>query len=83
MSSRYRRSCTLEHYWSSSSLLISYSVSGHETTTNTLGYTIWELARQPDIQQRLRQEVEAFPGEPDYDDFQTKLPYLDAVLRET
>ncbi|THH06110.1 hypothetical protein EW146_g9715 [Bondarzewia mesenterica] len=58
-------------------------VSGHETTTQTLGFTLWELARHPDCQHRLREEVEAFPGEPTYDDYQSRLPYLDAVLRET
>lgn len=60
-----------------------FVVSGHETTTQTLGFTIWELARHPDKQDRLRTELEAFGREPSYDDFQTYLPYLDAVLKET
>lgn len=44
---------------------------------------MWELARHPDVQQKLREEIVAFPGEPTYDDYQTRLPYLDAVARET
>ena len=35
------------------------------------------------MQERLREELKAFPGEPSYDDLQNKLPYLDAVLKET
>ncbi|KAK7060429.1 hypothetical protein VNI00_001194 [Paramarasmius palmivorus] len=60
-----------------------FVISGHETTTQTLGFTIWELARHPDKQERLRSELESFGREPSYDDFQSKLPYLDAVLKET
>ncbi|KAI0922392.1 hypothetical protein AcV7_005936 [Taiwanofungus camphoratus] len=60
-----------------------FVVSGHETTTQTLGFTLWELSRHQDVQQRLREELDAFPREPTYDDFQSRLPYLDAVLRET
>ncbi|KAH0830185.1 cytochrome P450 [Lanmaoa asiatica] len=57
-------------------------VAGSETTGRSLAYVIWELARHPDIQSRLREEVMSFPGSPSYDDLQTKLPYLDAVTRE-
>ncbi|KAM5543816.1 hypothetical protein V8D89_002433 [Ganoderma adspersum] len=60
-----------------------FIISGHETTTQTLGFTIYELSRQPEIQAKLREEIAAFKGEPTFDDFQTRLPYLDAVLRET
>lgn len=59
-------------------------ISGHETTTQTLGFSIWELARHPEAQARLRKELQEFGNaEPSYDDFQNRLPYLDAVLRET
>ncbi|PCH34872.1 cytochrome P450 [Wolfiporia cocos MD-104 SS10] len=59
------------------------TIAGHETTTLTLGYSILELARRPKIQERLREELMAFPGEPTYDDYSSRLPYLDAVLKET
>lgn len=62
---------------------LTHSISGHETTTQTLSFTMWELARHPDVQQKLREEIVAFSGEPTYDDYQTRLPYLDAVARET
>nr|BAK09405.1 cytochrome P450 [Postia placenta] len=60
-----------------------FVISGHETTTQTLGFTIFELARHPDIQRRLRAELAELGREPTYDDFHARLPYLDAVLKET
>ncbi|KAH0830184.1 cytochrome P450 [Lanmaoa asiatica] len=59
-----------------------FIVAGSETTGQSLAYAIWELARHPDIQSRLREEVVSYLGSPSYDDLQTKLPYLDAVTRE-
>ena len=42
-----------------------------------------ELARNPDKQDRLREEVTKFPGtDPTYDDFINGFPYLDSVIRE-
>lgn len=62
---------------------ISCSMAGSETTSQTLGYAIWELARNPEVQHRLRAELESFERDASYDDLHTKLPYLDAVMRET
>ncbi|KIK52522.1 hypothetical protein GYMLUDRAFT_88653 [Collybiopsis luxurians FD-317 M1] len=58
-------------------------IAGHETTTLTLAFSLWELARHPDKQNRLREEIQSIGNEATYDDFQTKFPYLDAVLKET
>lgn len=33
--------------------------AGHETTANTLSWTLLELARNPDMQTKLRAEVRA------------------------
>ncbi|KAI0746369.1 cytochrome P450 [Daedaleopsis nitida] len=60
-----------------------FIISGHETTTQTLAFTIYELSRNASIQERLRAEVKTFSLEPTYDEYQTQLPYLDAVLKET
>ncbi|OSD07755.1 cytochrome P450 [Trametes coccinea BRFM310] len=60
-----------------------FIIAGHETTTQSLGFTIFELARHPDVQEKLREELKQFPREPTYDDYQTQLPYLDAVVKET
>jgi cytochrome P450 len=61
-----------------------HRISGHETTTQTLAFTLWELARHPLVQDRLREEILKVGSlEPTYDDFQTGFEYLDAVLKET
>lgn len=59
------------------------SVAGHETTSSTLAYTLWSLARNPDMQQKLRDEV-SIASDITYDDFADPehLPYLDAVCKE-
>ena len=51
--------------------------------SNTIAFCLLELARNPDFQNYLRQEIMDFEGEPSYSDYQTKLPYLDAVVKET
>ncbi|KAJ8590023.1 cytochrome P450 [Rhizopogon salebrosus TDB-379] len=56
--------------------------AGSETSSQTLGYALWELAKDPKRQSKLRKECLAYLGELCYDDSQTKLPYLDAVIRE-
>ncbi|KAK0460546.1 cytochrome P450 [Desarmillaria tabescens] len=60
-----------------------FIISGFETTTATLSFSIWELARHPDKQQRLREELSTINGDPTFNDFQNGLPYLHAVLKET
>ncbi|KZV98142.1 cytochrome P450 [Exidia glandulosa HHB12029] len=60
-----------------------FVMAGHETVAGALNYTLWELAKNPSIQDKLRAELQAFDGEPTYDDFQRpSLAYLDAVLKE-
>lgn len=64
-------------------------LAGQETTSNTLSWALIELARQPLIQSRLRDEVHAMErtvrerGAADFTvaDFEA-MPYLQAVLRE-
>lgn len=57
------------------------SMAGYETTAQVLGYAVWQLARHPDIQNALREEV-ACVHSTNIDDLQTKYPLLDAVCRE-
>ncbi|KAI6012645.1 cytochrome P450 [Pisolithus orientalis] len=58
-------------------------VAGYETTSITMTWALLELAGNPDIQNKLRQELLAFGEEPTYDQQQSGLPYLDAVVHET
>ncbi|KAI6107178.1 cytochrome P450 [Pisolithus croceorrhizus] len=57
-------------------------VAGYETTSISMTWALLELARNPDIQNKLRQELLAFGEEPTYDQQQNSLPYLDAVVHE-
>ena len=60
-------------------------LAGMDTTSNALSRTLQILAQNPEAQAKLRAEIlEARNGEPtiDYENL-VKLPYLDAVCRET
>ncbi|KAK7025496.1 hypothetical protein VNI00_015930 [Paramarasmius palmivorus] len=66
--------------------------AGHETTSNSISWTLVELGRRPEIQNRLREEILAkkrelaangnTTGTFVAEDFDT-LPYLNAVLKES
>jgi cytochrome P450 len=58
--------------------------AGHETTANLLTWTVLELTRNPHVEARLRDEVEAVLGgrAPEATDL-PQLPLVNAVLRET
>lgn len=58
-------------------------MAGYETTAQTVCYALWELAKSPLSQAKLREECRNFVGEPSWDDFQTSLPFLDACFKET
>ncbi|XP_070565769.1 cytochrome P450 3A9-like [Ptychodera flava] len=62
-----------------------FLLAAFDTTTNTLAYCCYLLARHPEIQERLIQEVDdALKGETnlDYNSVQ-KLPYMEMVISET
>ncbi|KAJ7185812.1 cytochrome P450 [Mycena filopes] len=61
--------------------ITTFIMVGHETTAGSLAFTLWELARNPAVQDRLRAEILARPRDLSYDDIQ-KLEYLDAVVKE-
>lgn len=62
-----------------------FLLAGYETTASTLTYCIYELAMNPDIQQRLYEEIhEAYEKDSSLSyDTTTKLEFLDSVLSET
>lgn len=57
-------------------------LAGHETTANALAWTLGELARNPDVRERVHAEVDAFGGRaPSFDDLR-RLPYCLATFKE-
>lgn len=58
-------------------------IVGHETSTGTINCTLFDLAKSPERQAKLREEVLAKGGALGYDDVQAEnMPYLDAVVKE-
>ncbi|TQV92709.1 Cytochrome P450 [Cordyceps javanica] len=59
-----------------------YIVAGSDTTSNTLTYLTWAVARRPDVRARLAAEVAALPD--DFSEADTRgLRYLEQVVAET
>ncbi len=63
---------------------VTVMLAGHETTANALSFAVWELARNPDVQERLHQECRAVLGTraPTADDY-GRLTYANRVFAET
>lgn len=62
-----------------------FLLAGYETTANCLGFTAYLLAKHPEVQERLFEEIRNVVGlvlTPDYDKAQ-KLPYLEMVISES
>ena len=62
-----------------------FFVAGYETTATTLTFATYESALNPDVQQKLYEEVSIAvdsKGDIDYETL-SRLPYLDAVISET
>ena len=59
------------------------SPAGFETTNTALGYCLYELARNPEVQQRLLAEVDTFGRDrrPEFEDL-SSFPYTEAVFQE-
>jgi cytochrome P450 len=55
---------------------------GQETTSGIINFTLHELAKRPEYQQRLRDEITRLGREPTYEDLMTGMPWLDAVMKE-
>ena len=67
---------------------LAFLVAGYHTTGSTLAYAAFELAKNRDIQERLRAEIDDAFDDEDDDAFPTynalmALEYLDMVIKET
>ncbi|XP_066551180.1 cholesterol 24-hydroxylase-like [Amia ocellicauda] len=64
---------------------VTFFIAGQETTASQIAFTILELARHPEITEKLISEVDEAIGskrEIDFNDL-AKLPYLSQVLKES
>lgn len=57
-------------------------IAGHETSTTSLSWAVWELMDNPDAAERLSAELDALGADAGPDALE-RLPFLDAVCRET
>ncbi|CZR68102.1 uncharacterized protein PAC_18001 [Phialocephala subalpina] len=59
-----------------------FIIAGSEASSITLTYMLWLLIKNPEMEKRLRHELATLPQ--GYSSFNlAKLPYLDAIVRET
>jgi cytochrome P450 len=61
-------------------------IAGHDTTAATLTWTLWELAKHPEDQARIRAEVAAAQAKKSSDEKLTssdydRMDYLNAVIK--
>ncbi|XP_014221929.1 cytochrome P450 6k1-like [Trichogramma pretiosum] len=64
-----------------------FFTGGFETSSTTMSFALYELANNPDVQQKLREELldvlEMNNGKVTYDMLMNSLPYLEMVISET
>ncbi|MFI5027377.1 MAG: cytochrome P450 [Solirubrobacterales bacterium] len=64
--------------------LMTLMFAGHDTSTSTLTFMMYELSRRPDVVERLQEEQDRVLGgaTPDIEQLERVMPYLDMVLDE-
>ncbi|XP_049788129.1 cytochrome P450 6k1-like [Schistocerca cancellata] len=64
-----------------------FFLGGFETSSGTVSFCLYELARHPDIQKKLQDEIDDVmkktKGDVTYEDIMTQMPYLEKVVNET
>ncbi|KAI0654634.1 cytochrome P450 [Cubamyces menziesii] len=60
-----------------------FTITGHETTSDATAWCLYELARAPRVQAKLREELLAVHTDSPTMDELMALPYLDMVVRES
>ncbi|XP_071958024.1 cytochrome P450 27C1-like [Antedon mediterranea] len=64
--------------------LVEFLIGGVDTTSNTLLWAMYELARNPECQEQLHTELECIlKGRPLTTENMQNLPYLNCVIKET
>ncbi|WP_031527179.1 cytochrome P450 [Dyadobacter crusticola] len=60
---------------------ITMFAAGHETSATGLSWLLWELSRQPDITNRIREESQIFDSVPTFEQLM-RMPYTRQVVEE-
>ncbi|XP_047118506.1 probable cytochrome P450 6a13 [Schistocerca piceifrons] len=64
-----------------------FFLAGFETSSTTVSFCLYELARHPDIQKKVQEEIDDAlkknNGDVTYDIIMTQMPYLEKVVNET
>ena len=64
--------------------MITFLIAGHETTSGMLSFLFYYLLKSPSAYQKAQEEVDRVIGtEPIHVEHLTKLPYINAMMRET
>lgn len=64
--------------------VITFLGAGHETTSGTLAFSLYHLVKNPWAMSTAQQEIDSVLGDaPLTVDHLAKLPYIDAIIRET
>ncbi|KAF8321364.1 cytochrome P450 [Clavulina sp. PMI_390] len=64
--------------------IVTFFLAGRATTSTALAWAIYSLSTNPNLQERLRAELLSIPtSTPTFDELNSSLPFLDAVVRET
>lgn len=68
--------------------MLTFIGAGHETTSTALMWTMYELSRHPDVQEKCHEEIDSILGSCDAEhvisyDMINKFVYLSQVLKET
>lgn len=64
--------------------MITFLIAGHETTSGLLSFAFYYLLKNPSAYEKAQQEVDDVIGKGSITvDHLSKVPYLNAVLRET
>ncbi|KAJ3347119.1 hypothetical protein HDU83_002368 [Entophlyctis luteolus] len=65
---------------------IGFLMAGHDTTANTISFALYEIARHPEVQKKLKSEIQGSIGpssENELIEYVEKFKYLDCVVKES
>ncbi|KAE9553571.1 hypothetical protein FO519_003211 [Halicephalobus sp. NKZ332] len=66
------------------SVCFGFMIAGYETTSTALAFAAWFLAKHPEVQEQLSEDIKKLPNKNSVDyDTAMKMPFLNAIFKET